>query len=123
VSSLFYNKVINNLSQKAKPKLNMTTKSLSRKQIIILMGSNNAKRVMAKANVHVSNINRLLKKAKSEIFIDFICFNNKRLLIITNKVATILSQIRYSLVVIFELNSVSGVQYKNVMMIDDGKYQ
>ena len=123
MSSLFYNKVINNLSQKAKPKLNMTTKSLSRKQIIILMGSNNAKRVMAKANVHVSNINRLLKKAKSEIFIDFICFNNKRLLIITNKVATILSQIRYSLVVIFELNSVSGVQYKNVMMIDDGKYQ
>ena len=87
------------------------------------MGSNNAKRVMAKANVHVSNINRLLKRAKSEIFIDFIWFDNKRLLIITNKVATILSQIRYSLVVIFELNSVSGVQYKNVMMIDNGKYQ
>ena len=34
-----------------------------------------------------------------------------------------ISQIRYSLVVIFELNSVLGVQYKNVMMIDDGKYQ
>jgi len=34
-----------------------------------------------------------------------------------------LSQIRYSLVVIFELNSVSEVQYKDVMMIDDGKYQ
>jgi len=25
--------------------------------------------------------------------------------------------------VIFELNSVPGVQYKNVMIIDDGKYQ
>ena len=35
----------------------------------------------------------------------------------------LLSQIRYSLVVIFELNSVSEVQYKDVMMIDDGKYQ
>ena len=28
----------------------------------------------------------------------------------------------YSLVVILELNGVSEVQYKNVMMIDDGKY-
>ena len=34
-----------------------------------------------------------------------------------------LSQIRYSLVVIFELNSVPEVQYKDMMMIDDGKYQ
>ena len=34
-----------------------------------------------------------------------------------------LSQIRYSLVVILELSGVSEVQYKNVMMIDDGKYQ
>ena len=34
-----------------------------------------------------------------------------------------ISQIRYSLVVILELNGVSEVQYKNVMMIDDGKYQ
>ena len=34
-----------------------------------------------------------------------------------------LSQIRYSLVVILELNSVSEVQYKDVMMVDDGKYQ
>ena len=33
------------------------------------------------------------------------------------------SQIRYSLVVILELNGVSEVQYKDVMMIDDGKYQ
>ena len=33
------------------------------------------------------------------------------------------SQIRYSLVVILKLNSVSEVQYKDVMMIDDGKYQ
>ena len=34
-----------------------------------------------------------------------------------------ISQIRYLLVVIFELNSVPGVQYKDVMIIDDGKYQ
>ena len=35
----------------------------------------------------------------------------------------IVSQIRYSLVVILELIGVSEVQYKGVMMIDDGKYQ
>jgi len=34
-----------------------------------------------------------------------------------------LSQIRYLLVVILELNGVSEVQYKNVMMVDDEKYQ
>ena len=33
------------------------------------------------------------------------------------------SQIRYSLVVILELNGGSEVQYKDMMMVDDGKYQ
>ena len=40
-----------------------------------------------------------------------------------DKKPLLLSQIRYSLVVILELNGVSEVQYKDVMMIDDGKYQ
>ena len=35
----------------------------------------------------------------------------------------LISQIRYSLVVILELNGGSEVQYKDMMMIDDGKYQ
>ena len=35
----------------------------------------------------------------------------------------VVSQISYSLVVILELNSVPEVQYKNVMMTDDEKYQ
>ena len=34
-----------------------------------------------------------------------------------------LLQIRYSLVVILELNSVPEVQYKDVMMTDNEKYQ
>jgi len=42
---------------------------------------------------------------------------NLALLTLTN-----LSQIRYSLVVILELNGVSEIQYKDVIMIDDGKY-
>ena len=32
-------------------------------------------------------------------------------------------QIRYSLVVILELNGGSEVQYKDMMIVDDGKYQ
>ena len=40
-----------------------------------------------------------------------------------NQVTIKVLQIRYSLVVILELNGVSEVQYKDVMMIDDGKYQ
>ena len=35
----------------------------------------------------------------------------------------LISQIRYSLVVILELNGGSEVQYKNMMIIDDEKYQ
>jgi len=42
---------------------------------------------MAKANAHVSNINQLLKGVKSEVSVDFICSDNKGLLLTTNKVA------------------------------------
>ena len=54
----------------------MTTKGLSRKQIIVLMSMNNAERVITQSNMHVSNINRLLKDIKSEISADFIHSNN-----------------------------------------------
>ena len=53
------------------------------------MRSNNAEKVIAKANIYIFNINKLLKRVKSEIFVDFICSNNKRLVITTNKVAVI----------------------------------
>ena len=80
---------MNKLSQKSKPKLKMTTKRLSRKQVIIFIGSNNFEKVMTKANAHVLNINRLLKKVKSDIYMDFIRSDNKKLLITTNKVAVV----------------------------------
>lgn len=65
----------------------MTTKGSFYKQIIILMGTNNAERVMAQANNHVENINRLLRGIKSEISANYICSNNKEIVITTNKVA------------------------------------
>jgi len=63
---------MSNSSNKGKPKLNMTTKDLSRKQIIISMSTNNMERVLANSNVHVVNINRLLKGIKLKISAGFI---------------------------------------------------
>ena len=42
---------------------------------------------MIKANTHIFNIKRLLKEVKSKISVNFICSNNKGVLITTNKVA------------------------------------
>jgi len=64
----------------------MTTKGSSRKQIIVSIGSNNIKRVMIIANTYISNINKLFKGVKSKIFVNFIYFDNKRILITINKV-------------------------------------
>ena len=51
------------------------------------MGSNNINRVIAKATTHIFIINKLLKRVKSEILVNFIWSDNKGLLVITNKVA------------------------------------
>jgi len=63
---------MNNSTQKDKPKINIITKSSSRKQIIISIGTNNSERIIAQANSYISNINRLLKDIKSEVFTDYI---------------------------------------------------
>jgi len=65
----------------------MTTKRSFRKQIIILMSSNNVERIMAKTRITIVNINRLLKGIKSEVSVNFIQADCKGLLLITNKVA------------------------------------
>ena len=51
------------------------------------MSTNNAERVIAQSNVHMTNINWLLKDIKSDICVDFICSNNRGIIITTNKVA------------------------------------
>ena len=66
------NNIINNKIGQAKPEINMTTKSLSRKQIIIFISENNSEVINNFANFHISNINRYLKKAKSNTIADFI---------------------------------------------------
>ena len=79
--------VTNNIRLKNKPKLNITTKSLSKKQIIILMSTNNSEEVILKVNEHILNINRLLKGVKSNISADYICSDSKKVFITTNKIA------------------------------------
>jgi len=53
------------------------------------MSTNNLEAIISQANIHIANINCLLKDAKSEILADFIYSNNKRVIITTNKAAVV----------------------------------
>jgi len=66
--------------------INMTTKGPSRKQIIIPMGSDNARMFMTTAGDHVININCALKGIKSDVIADFIRSNFRSLIVVVNKV-------------------------------------
>ena len=50
-------KVINGSNNKSKPRITMTTKGPSRKQVIILMNNNIAKEFIKESSSHVININ------------------------------------------------------------------
>ena len=86
----------------------MMTKDPSRKQIIILINTINSERVIAKLNVYIANINRLLKEVKSNISADYICSNSKEIIITTNKAATI-SDLNIIEKYVEELNEVNTV--------------
>ena len=50
----------------------MTTRGLSHKQIIVLMGKENANKFMASSSNHIANINKALKNIKSDIMADYV---------------------------------------------------
>jgi len=77
---------MNDIGPKDRSKFNITTKDPSRKQIIIPMNTNNSKRVITQTNKHISNINKLLKGVKSNVYSDYIHSDNKGIIITTNKV-------------------------------------
>jgi len=89
-------KNINNIQKiikgDSKPKLqiNMTTNSLSRKQVIILINNDNKKNFMEKSSVYVTNMNRALKNIKTEVMVDFIQSYSRDIIIVTNEVPTFL---------------------------------
>ena len=51
------------------------------------MNLDNANKFMKDSSIHVTNINRALKNIKSDVIADFIHIENRRVVIITNKVA------------------------------------
>ena len=68
----------------------MTTKSLSRKQVIILMGNDNIVKFMKNSLIHITNLNRNLRNTKSEVLVDFICSDPLGITVVTNKVSLFL---------------------------------
>ena len=90
--SLSANKIdqINNIvkgNPKIKPHIQMTTKGLSRKHVIIPMSSENNLKFMKNSSLHVANINRSLRNAKSKVLADFIWSDPLGITVVTNKVA------------------------------------
>jgi len=79
-------KIINGCKRKPKPHINMTTKELSHKQIIVPMNKEAANMYIKDANSHISNINHALKSIKSNILADFIQVDDKGVIIFTNNI-------------------------------------
>ena len=65
----------------------MTTKKLSRKHIIIPMGSDNIAKFMKNSSLHITNINWSLRNLKSEVLVNFIHSDMTGIIVVTNKVA------------------------------------
>ena len=72
---------------KPKPCINMTTKGPFHKQVIVPMNTDNARKYMKDASIHVININRALKSIKPNIIPDFIKLDDKGIIIFTNNIA------------------------------------
>ena len=82
---------INNIikgTPKTKPCIQMTTKDLLRKHIIIPMSSKNIMKFMKNSSLHVANINRLLRNVKSEVLVNFNQSDPLGITVVTNKVAS-----------------------------------
>jgi len=64
--------MINSKKGNSRPKINMITKKLSKRQIIVPIRANNAKTIIKNAKKHIFNINKSLKGAESDTITDFI---------------------------------------------------
>jgi len=66
----------------------MTTKGPSRKQIIIPMSQDNSNIIITCADEHIFNINRFLKSIKSDVTANFLCSDNRDIIVTTNQIAS-----------------------------------
>ena len=81
-------KVINEKNNKPKPRINMTTKGSSHKQVNVPMPNKLGKNFTKDSTSHIININHALKNIKSNICADFIISDSKGIIITTNNVAS-----------------------------------
>ena len=80
---------VNNIikgTTKPKPRIQTTMKGPSKKQIIILMSKENVNSFIKNSSLHVTNINRQLRNAKSETLVDYIQAEPLGITIVTNKI-------------------------------------
>ena len=80
------NSIVNG-QNKPTPRIKMTTKGPSRKQVIILMSGDNINNFIKNLSLHVANINRLLRNVKLDVLIDYIQSDPTGVTFITNKVS------------------------------------
>jgi len=81
-------KVKNRSKDKKKPKLNMTTRGLSRKKVIIPMAKLNVELIVKSAHIHITNLNECLKNSEADIITNFIHILNNEIIITTNHPAS-----------------------------------
>ena len=82
------NQINNIVKGNPKPKLQIqkTTKGPSRKQIIVPMSKENNSNFMKNSALHVANINRQLRNAKSKVLVNYIQSDPLGITVITSKV-------------------------------------
>jgi len=66
----------------------MTTKGLSRKQVIVPMNKENKRNFIEESSIYVTNMNRALKNIKSEVMVNFMQVETSSIVIVTNKVTS-----------------------------------
>jgi len=104
------NKSIFNNSAIPRPRINITTKGPSCKQIIIPMGNDNAKKIINTSSEHITNLNQTLRDTKSDLTIDFIYIDHQGLIIISNRVV---SPVDISIIIQYVKNC-NNVDFKDI---------
>ena len=82
-------KVINSNNSKPKPRINMTMKGPSCKQVIVPINNELAKNLLKDSSMYITNINHALKNILSNTIADFICTDDKGIVITTNNVSSL----------------------------------
>jgi len=82
------NKTIFSKVDKLRPRINMMTKSPSRKQIIVSMSIDNANKFISVSSEHIANLNRSLRNTKTDLMVDFIYTDHQGLIVISNRVVS-----------------------------------